>query len=77
MFKPQLSVTLVKKPKTGKNDTTTDSNEIDWDKVGQLAAISQETAETVAKVVIGAYLAKKLIDTACEIAIRAAEAKIH
>ena len=76
MYKPQLSVTMVKKPKTGKNDKTPDSNEIDWDVVGQKAAIAQETAETVGKVVVGAYVAKKLIDTVCQIAIIAAQAKL-
>jgi hypothetical protein len=71
-----ISVQLAKKPKPGKNDTTTDSKEIDWDVVGQKAAIAQETTETIAKVVIGTYVAKKLIDTACQIAVIAAEAKI-
>jgi hypothetical protein len=44
--------------------------------VGQKAAIAQETAETVGKVIVTAYVAKKLIDTACEIALIVAKAKI-
>lgn len=72
-----VSVQLTKQPKLGKNDNTTDSKEIDWDVVGQKAAIAQETAETVAKVLIGTYLAKRLIDTACEIAVIAAKAKFQ
>lgn len=76
MLKPQLSITMVKKPKTGKNDTSTDSNEIDWDVVGQKAAIAQETAETVGKILIAAYVAKKLVDTVSQIAIIAAERHI-
>lgn len=76
MLKPQISVTFVNKPKTRKKETTTDSNEIDWDVVGQKAAIAQETTETVAKVVILAYMSKKLIDTACQVAIIAAKAKL-
>lgn len=76
MLKPQISVGFVRKPKPRKNETTNNSNEIDWDVVGQKAAIFQETSETVAKVVIGAYVAKKLIDTACQIAVIAAEAKL-
>jgi hypothetical protein len=70
-----ISVQLVKKPKPGK-DTTNDSPEIDWDTVGQMAAIAQETTETVAKVVALTYVAKKLVDTACQIALIVAEKKI-
>lgn len=77
MLKPQISVQLFpRKPKTRKDDTTTQSTEIDWDLVGQKAAIAQETTETIAKVLVGAYVAKKLIDTACQIAVIAAEAKL-
>lgn len=76
MLKPQVSVTLGRQPKPRKNDTANDSSEIDWDVVGQKAAIFQETSETVAKVVIGAYTAKKLIDTVCQIAVIAAKAKL-
>ena len=65
-----------RKPKTRKDYTTTQSTEIDWDLVGQKAAIAQETTETIAKVLVGAYVAKKLIDTACQIAVIAAEAKL-
>ena len=77
MLKPQISIGFVRKPKPRKNETTNDSTEIDWDLVGQKAAIAQETAETVAKVVIGAYVAKKLVDTACQIAVIAADAKFN
>jgi hypothetical protein len=76
MLKPQISVSLVRKPKTRKDNTTADLEEIDWDVVGQKAAIAQETAETVGKVIVTAYVAKKLIDTACEIALIVAKAKI-
>ena len=76
MYKPQISITMVKKPKTAKNDNTPESKDIDWDVVGQKAAIAQETAETIGKVLVGAYVAKKLIDTVCEIAVIAAQAKL-
>jgi hypothetical protein len=75
MLKPQISVSLVNQPKPRK-DNTTESEDIDWDVVGQKAAIAQETAETIGKVLVTAYVAKKLIDTACEIALIAAKAKI-
>lgn len=75
MLKPQISVGFVRSPKPRKDDTTPDCLGVDMEKVGLKAAIVQETAETVAKVVIGAYVAKKLIDTACQIAVIAAEAK--
>jgi hypothetical protein len=71
-----MQVKFVNPSKTRKNDTSTDSSEIDWDVVGQKAAIAQETAETIAKVVITAYVVKKIVDTACQIAVIAAEAKI-
>lgn len=76
MRTPQISLTFVKKPKPGKNDTTSESPQIDWDTVGQAAAVAQETAETMAKVLFVAYAGKKLIDTACEIAVIAARAKL-
>lgn len=77
MLKPQISVALFQTPKPRKDDdTTTDSKKIDWDMVGQKAAIFQETTETVAKVMIAAYVAKRLLDTACQIAVIAAEAKL-
>jgi hypothetical protein len=69
-----LHIALVKKPKTAKNENTSESSSIDLDKVGQMAAIAQCTAETTVKVVIAAYVAKKLIDTASEIAVIAANA---
>lgn len=76
MLKPQVSVQLVRQPKTRKDDTITEPKEIDWDVVGQKAAIVQETAETIGKMVVTAYVAKKLIDTACQIAVIAAKAKL-
>lgn len=76
MFKPQISVQLVRKPKARKDDTTNDTTEVDWEMLGVKAAVIQETTETVIKVVVGAYAAKKLIDTVCQIAVIAAEAKI-
>lgn len=76
MLKPQINVTLGHQRKARTDDTTSASTSIDWDLVGQKAAIAQETAETVAKVVVGLYIAKKLVDTACQIAVIAAEAKL-
>lgn len=76
MLRPQITMTMTRQPSTRKNDTTTDSNEIDWDVVGQKAAIIQETAETVGKLVVKAYVAKRLLDTVCEIAVIAAKAKL-
>jgi hypothetical protein len=76
MLKPQVSIALVRQPKTRKNDNTNESDGIDWDLVGQKAAIAQETTETVAKVLVTAYVTKKLVDTACEIALIIAKAKI-
>lgn len=75
-MKPSVHVALFDRPSKGKNDKSTDSKEIDWDVVGQKAAIAQETAETVGKIVVVAYVAKKLVDTACEIAVIAAKAKL-
>lgn len=76
-MKPDVHVTLFGRSGKGKNEeTTTDSKEIDWDVVGQKAAIVQETAETVAKVFAVTYVAKKLVDTACEIAVIVAKAKL-
>lgn len=77
MFKPQINVTLGNQRKARKDDTTTESTEIDWDLVGQKAAIAQQTAETIAKVVVGLYVAKKLVDTACEIALIASDAHFN
>lgn len=75
-MKPNINVALFDRSKDRKNDKSTDPKEIDWDVVGQKAAIAQETAETVAKIVVVAYIAKKLVDTACEIAVIAAKAKL-
>ncbi len=78
MLKPEINISFARKTKTRKDDNNTptpDSNEIDWDVVGQKAAIVQETTETVAKVLVGAYVAKRILDTACTIAVIAAEAK--
>lgn len=80
MFRsPQISLTLSRRPRqrTDDNNTTAESSGIDWDVVGQKAAIAQETAETIAKVVIGAYVAKKLVDTVSDISIIAAQAKFN
>lgn len=78
MLKPQINISLSRKPKPRKNDSnTTESNDIDWDVVGQKAAIAQETAETLAKVFATLYVAKKLVDTACEISVIAASAKFN
>jgi hypothetical protein len=69
-----VSVQLVKQPKAGKDATTeTVTADVDWDKIGKIA---QETSQTVAKVAVLAYAAKKLIDTASQIAIVAARAKL-
>jgi len=76
MRTPTISLTFAKQPNAVKNDNTPDSPQIDWDTVGQAAAVAQETAETIGKVVVGAYIAKKLIDTVCEIAVIAAKAKL-
>jgi hypothetical protein len=76
MLRPQINMSLTRQPKPCKHDNTLESNEIDWDVVGQKAAIAQETTETIAKAVVGAYVAKKLIDTVCEIAVLTAKAKL-
>ncbi len=75
MFRrPHISLTLSNRPEARKDDNNTPaSSEIDWDVVGQKAAIAQETVETIAKVVIGAYVAKKLVDTVSDISIIAAQ----
>jgi hypothetical protein len=75
-MKPNIKVALFDSPSNRKNDKSTEVKKIDWDEVGQKAAIAQETAETVGKIVVFAYVAKKLVDTACEIAVIAAKAKI-
>lgn len=69
-----VSVQLVKTPKPGKDATTEQTeSEVDWEKIGKIA---QETTKEVSKVVIVAYAAKKLIDTASQIAIIAAKSKL-
>jgi hypothetical protein len=69
-----ISVQLVKPKTTRKNGTTeTTTTEVDWDKIGKIA---QETSEGVAKVAIAAYAAKKLIDTAAQIAVIIAKRKL-
>lgn len=74
MFNRAVSVQLVKTPKPGKDGTAEPTEtEIDWEKIGK---ITQETAKEVSKVVVVAYAAKKLIDTASHIAIIAARSKI-
>jgi hypothetical protein len=75
-MRPSINVALFDRSGNRKNDNPTDLKEIDWDVVGQKAAIAQETAETVGKIVVIAYVAKKLVDTACEIAVIAAKAKL-
>jgi hypothetical protein len=77
MLKPQVTVTLARAPQARKNDAATESSEIDWDVVGQKAAIVQETIETVGKLAFKAYFAKRILDTVCEIAVIVAKAKIH
>lgn len=74
MFRrPHISLTLSNRPEARTDDNNTpESTGIDWDVVGQKAAIIQETTETIAKVVIGAYVAKKLVDTVSEISVIAA-----
>lgn len=77
MFRPQITMTVTRQPSARKNDaTSTESSEIDWDVIGQKAAIVQETAETVGKLMLKAYVAKRLLDTACQIAVIAAKAKL-
>lgn len=76
MLKPQINISLGRQRKTSTDDNTTGSSTIDLDKVGQIAAIAQCTAETTVKVVVGLYIAKKLVDTASQIAIIAAERHI-
>lgn len=72
-----LEVQLVKKPKERKDDNPPiDCLNTNMEKVGLQAAVVQETVETVAKVAIGVYAFKKLIDTVCEIAVIAAKAKL-
>lgn len=68
-----VAVQLVKTPKPGKDATPETPEEVDWEKIGK---ITQETAKEVGKVVVVAYAAKKLIDTASQIAIIAAKTKL-
>jgi len=77
MLKPQISVGFVRSPKPRKDDTAPDCLGVDMEKVGLKAAIIQETSETVVKALIVAYVAKKLVDTACQIAVIAADAKFN
>jgi hypothetical protein len=73
---PQVTMTLARAPQGSKNESNPESSAIDWDVVGQKAAIFQETAEVVGKLAFKAYFAKRLLDTVCEIAVIAAKAKI-
>jgi hypothetical protein len=76
MLTPQINVTLGRKALARTSDTSVVSSEIDWDVVGQKAAIAQETAETVGKIVLKMYVGKRLLDTVCQIAVIAAKAKL-
>jgi hypothetical protein len=68
-----ITMQLTKQPKAGKDVTTETSPEVDWDKIGKIA---QETSEGVVKVVAVAYIAKRIVDTACQIAVIAAQKKL-
>lgn len=67
--KPQITVALGGQPKVGKNDIPPVPVEINWTKI-------QETSVVAGKVMIGSYAAKKLIDTACQIAVIAAKSSL-
>lgn len=74
----QFSLTLTRQPRQQRtDDNTAESSGIDWDVVGQKAAIVQETAETLAKVVATIYVAKKLVDTVSEISVIAAQSHFN
>lgn len=77
MLAPQITLSVSRQPKARKNELATPaSSEVDWDVIGQKAAIFQETAETIGKMAIKAYVAKRLLDTVCQIAVIAAKAKL-
>lgn len=73
---PQISVNMGRQSSTRKNDPAAAPSAADLEALGLKAVMFQETTETIAKVVITAYAAKKLIDTVCQIAVIAAEAKL-
>jgi hypothetical protein len=73
---PQVTMTLSKAPSAGKNEPTREPTITDLDLIGQRAAIIQETAKTFGGLAFKAYLLKRVLDTACEIAVIAAKAKI-
>jgi hypothetical protein len=76
-MRSDVHVTLFPRRSARKDDIApTDDKEIDWDVVGQKAAIAQETTEVVVKSLVVAYTVKKLVDTACQIAVIAAKAKL-
>lgn len=73
---PEITMSFSKKSKDRKDENPpTDCLAVDMEKVGLKAAVVQETAETVAKVVVTTYALKKLIDTTCEIALIVAKAR--
>lgn len=73
MFNRTLSVQLAKPTKPGKDATTEPTPEVDWEKIGKIA---QDTSKEVGKVVVLAYAAKKLIDTASQIAVIVAKSQL-
>jgi hypothetical protein len=48
-MKPNIKVALFDSPSNRKNDKSTEIKKIDWDEVGQKAAIAQEIAVIAAK----------------------------
>lgn len=77
MLTPRVQLTLEKAPRNRKNDNNSpESNSVDWEAVGLKAAVVQETAETVGKLMLKAYVAKRVLDTVCEIAVIAAKVKL-
>jgi hypothetical protein len=75
MRKPQINVSLSRRPKGETDDTITETvNSIDW---ARIAMHTQETAKKLAVLAVVAYTAKKAVDTTSEIAIIAAQAQFN
>jgi hypothetical protein len=72
MFGRQLSVTVTRAPKPGMDGTIVCTHP----SVEEIAEIANDQVMQVAQLVAIAYVGKKILDTACQIAVLTAQAKL-
>ena len=71
-----LQIRVVKKSDSPAADDTNPTPVVDADTLNDILQVVTYHAVPVAKAVAGAYVARKLLNTACEIAVIAATAKL-